>query len=151
MSAPIDLADLIRTRFMTAPAEGELTVQQDITAVPVIVDRQKNIQSEITKAVAKARGSAITILWDQFDIFDDAAEEPPLNLSYRIMLYSKPIISGDDLLADDVLVSMIRRLWHWRPNGEGSVHYEAKIRPGGIVPDKTFLIYDFDVEFLKTI
>lgn len=148
MSKALDLAETIRTRLLTAPVttgpRPELATAVDLTPLSIIVDRQKNVLSAVTAAVAKAGGTAITILWQGFQTADENAMTPRLDHRYTIFVWSKPIIAGDDLTADDVMDSIVNRLWHWVPGG-GHAFKEAKVKNGGLVPNPKFLIYDCEV------
>lgn len=146
MSVPLDVADLIRTRLVTTPAAGELATVIDLAAIAesVIVDRQKAILGEVSKALAKVGGTAVLILWQDYRIVDENAARPRLEHSYNITVWSKPVLAGDALAADDVMQSIIARLWHWNPSG-GHAFGEAKLRQGGLVPHKSYLIYDLEV------
>ena len=147
MSKAADIADLIRTRLITAPAVGEIETPVDLTDLPadsVIVDKQKDILTMASKAVAKAKGTAIVILWDGHAIADKNAKRPRMDLSFTVSVWSRPVISGGVLAADDVMESIINRLWQWVPQG-GHPNNEVVIRPGGLVPHKSFLIYDCGV------
>jgi len=151
MSTALDLADLIRTRLITAPTGSELTTEVDLTDLDVIVDRQKNILSEVAKAVGKAKGTAVVILWDGYRSEDDNGTSPRLANSYQIRVYSKPVIAGANLTADDVMESIMKRLWHWQPVAGDPYFNEAKIRDGGLVPDKSFLVYDLTVTISRNL
>lgn len=144
MSRALDHAELIRTRFLTAPTAGEIPTALDITGVDVIVDRQKNILSDVSKAVAKAAGTAIVILWDGWQVADKNARTPRLAHRYTITVWSRPILAGAALAADEVMESVLKRLWHWRPDG-GHAFGEAMPGNGGLVPHKSYLIYDCEV------
>jgi hypothetical protein len=144
MSKALDIADLLRTRLITAPSTGELATPQDITAVPVIVDRQKDILSSVSVAVGKTSGCAITILWRGFAAVDDNSHRPAVENAYVINVWSKPVIAGGNLTADDVMQSVLLRLWHWVPGG-GHSNRECRVKNGGLVPHKSFLIYDCEV------
>jgi hypothetical protein len=145
MSRALDIADLIRTRLLTAPVEGELPTPLDITGVDVIVDRQKDILTEVTKAVSKAKGTAIVILFEGFKTGDEDASRPELEHTYNVCVWSRPIIAGAALPADEVLESVILRLWQWIPEGGPHHHREAQVTNGGLVPDRKFLKYDCEV------
>jgi hypothetical protein len=54
------------------------------------------------------------------------------------------VIDGENRPADNVMESMVNRLWHWVPDG-GHAHGEAEVRNGDMVPDNQFLIYDCEV------
>lgn len=150
MSKAFQHAELIRTRLLTAPAQGELETTIDITGVEVIVYRQKKIQSEIDAAVAKAKGTAIVILWQGFRTLEKNAHRPRLAQTYNVSVWSKPIIAGDALTADDVMESILLRLWHWTPTG-GHAFGEAEVSDGGLVPDNKFLKYDCEVAIPTTL
>jgi hypothetical protein len=151
MSKALDMAELIRTRLLSAPTGSERTTPVDLTDVDVIVDRQKNILSMISLAVSKAKGTAIVILWDGFRSEDGEQASPRLVNSYQIRVYSKPVIAGDNLLADDVMESIILRLWQWRPVAGDAYFNEARIVDGGLIPDKAFLVYDLQVTLSRNL
>lgn len=144
MSKALDHAELIATRLATAPATGERETTVNLPAIDIIVDRQKNVLSDITKAVAKAGGTAIVILWQGFTTIDKNASAPRLAHRYTITVYSKPVIAGDDLAADDVMESVIQRLWQWIPAGYHA-NGEVEVQNGGMVPDRSYLIYDCEI------
>lgn len=144
MSQALDHADLIRTRLMSAPANGELATPLDITGVPVIVDRQKDIAAEVTKAVSKTKGTAVVILWTGWKVADKNTRTPRLAHTYKISVVSNPVLAGGALAADEIMQSILLRLWHWRPTG-GHVHGELEVGNGDLVPNDSFLIYECDV------
>lgn len=147
MSKALDIADLIKNRLLAAPLPGEIATPADLTALApdgIIVDRQKDILTAVKVRVAKALGTAVVILWDGHAVADPNARRPAMDLSYTIRVYSKPVLAAGDLAADDVMESVINRLWQWVPQG-GHPHREARLQPGGLVPDRVFLIYDCGV------
>ena len=146
MSAALTHADLIRTRLLTAPAGDDLPTVADLTGLTVIVDRQKNIGSEISTTMAKGAGNLIVILWNGPDqVLDANAHRPRIAHNFRISVWSVPILKQNLPPADDIMDSIIARLWHWRPD---SVHCfsEVTLKPGGMVPNTSYLIYDLDVQ-----
>jgi hypothetical protein len=145
MSSFLNTADAIQTRLMTVPVAGELPTPLDITEVAVIVDRQKNILSDVTKAVAKAKGTAVVILWTGFVTLDKNTRRPRLANRYNITVWSRPVLAGAALPADEVMESVILRMWQWRPQAGGHAHGEAEVKDGGLVPDAKFLKYDCEV------
>ena len=144
MSSALDIADLIAARLATAPATGELATVLDITHLPVIVDRQKSIVSDIAKGVGKAGGTAITILWQGFSTVEKNTSRPRLAQRYTLTVWSKPVIAGEDLAADDVMQSIITRMWRWIPGG-GHCFAAAEITRGGLIPDAKYLVYDCEL------
>lgn len=147
MSQALDIADLIRTRLLTAPVTGEPSTPVSLPTLGedgIIVDRQKDIATMVKIQIAKAIGTGVTILWDGHAVRDFNASRPDMDLSYTIQVISKPVITAGAFPADDVMESIILRLWQWVPGG-GHANRECKIQPGGIVADRSFLIYDLGV------
>jgi hypothetical protein len=144
MSASLDMADLIRTRLLTAPTSSEMATSVDLTAMEVVIYRQTPIVSQITAAVAKASGGVILITWEGFRIPDGNTARPRLANRYNVSVWNKPIIDNNARPADEVMESILLRLWHWVPAG-GHSHGEVEIRTGDMVPDKNFLIYDLEI------
>lgn len=152
MSKAMDIADLIVARLKAAPAPGELATATDITGLDAIVYSQQNISTKITAAVGKASGTAITIVWDGHTTTEENAKKPRMAYSYTIEVISKPIIAGDELKADEVMESIIQRLWQWNPGGAtGPSYNEAQVRGGGLVPDTKYLKYDLEVVIPATL
>jgi hypothetical protein len=144
MSASLDMADLIRTRLLTAPITGELATSVNLTTMEVVIYRQTPIVSQITAAVAKATGGVILITWEGFRIPDGNTARPRLANRYNISVWNKPIIDNNARPADEVVESIINRLWQWVPGG-GHAYGEVEVRSGDMVPDKNFLIYDLEI------
>jgi len=144
MSKALDHADLMAARISSAPAAGEEPTTIDITHVPCVVDRQKDILSVINEAVARDSGIAIVILWQGFTTLDQDSPNPRIANRYTVTVYSQPVIAGANLPADNVMESVIQRLLGWVPAGN---HYNdrAQINNGGMMPDRSLLIYDCEV------
>lgn len=159
MSKINDTAELIRTRILTAPLASELPTLVDLTLLyqpnedptlhvdAVIVNRQKEIQSKIALVQAKARGTVIVIQWDQHTPDQKNAGSPNLTYTYSVQIWSKPVLGEGDFPADDVFESILARLWHWQPGaaeaGKGIAHREVQATAGGVMPNKSFMIYEF--------
>lgn len=144
MSKALEISELMRVRLLTPPGEGEIETNLDLTRLDVIVDRQKEILSEVAKAVAKVSGTAIVIFYEGFRTEDEDTARPRLGQRYNVCVWSKPVLAGANLPADDVLENVILRLWQWIPLE--SHHFgEAKIKDGGLVPDTKYLKYDCEV------
>ncbi len=144
MSAALDMADMIRNRILTAPTGGEIATTVDLTRIDVIIDRQKPVLSLIKAAVAKATGTAIVITWQGFQVPDQNTSRPRLSHRYNIAVYSKQVIDGENRPADNVIESIVNRLWHWVPDG-GHAFGEAEVINGDMVPDNSYLVYDCEV------
>ncbi|MDP3850099.1 MAG: hypothetical protein Q8Q59_06335 [Luteolibacter sp.] len=144
MSKAIDMADLIRNRLLTRPAVGEMATSVDLTHIDVIIDRQVAVLSKVKEAVAKASGCAIVIVWTGFQVDDKNLGRPRLSHRYTITVWSKQVVDQGNRPADNVIESIVLRLWHWVPDG-GHAFGEAEVINGDMVPDKSYLIYDCEV------
>ena len=144
MSAALDIADMIAARLAIAPAAGELATVLDLTGLSIVVDRQKNIASDIAKGVGKAGGTAITILWQGFSADEKNTARPRLIQRYTLTVWSKPVLAGEDFAADDVMQSVITRLWRWIPSGS-HCFAATEITRGGLIPDAKYLVYDCEI------
>lgn len=144
MSTPTDMAELIRNRILTPPAADELATLLDLTHIDVIIYRQQSLDAAVAAAVAKTSGCAITIEWAGFRALDSNASRPRIAEVYNILVYSKPIIDDGARPAELVIKSIIKRMWHWVPQG-GHAFDEAVPSSGGIVPSKKYLVYDCEV------
>ena len=137
-------ADLMSDRIKTAPVEGEIETPLDITDLAVLVYEQKAIANKINAAVDKSKGAAIVITWEGFTVLDKNAARPRLAHRYNICVWSSPIIDQGAFPADQIIESLINRLWQWVPGG-GHAFGEAEVKDGGIVPDPKFLKIDCEV------
>lgn len=137
-------ATLISTRLKTAPVTGEIATPLNITAVDVVIYEQKAIASQINAAIAKTTGCAIVINWEGYTTLDQNAARPRMAHRYNICVWSRPIIDQGNYPADQVIESIINRMWHWVPGG-GHAHGEVEVKDGGIVPDAKFLKIDCEV------
>lgn len=144
MSKAIDNAEAIKDRLKAAPLAHEIATPLDITGLDIIVDRQKNILSEIAKAVAKTKGTAIVIAWLGYKTLDANARTPRMGNLYNVCVWSKPVIEAGNYPADEVIEAVINRLWQWVPGG-GHAFGEAEVTGGGLVADTKYLKYDCDI------
>lgn len=144
MSVSLDHAVLIQNRLATAPVAGELTTALDITGVPSNVDRYGAILGDIQAAVQKAAGTFISILWDGWTTLDGNASSPRIGCRYTIAVWARTVREPTALAPDDVMEAIMRRMWHWIPAGK-TVRGEVQMGAGGVVPNKSFLVYDLEV------
>lgn len=136
MSGWLDMAAAIQTRLESlALMEG----------IPVVIDRQLNINSTVTKAVGKASGACVTILWNGAAVQVDS--EPLVSFpSYQVRLYTRPIIrDGDEaaVKADDLVEAILCALHDWHPDAQA--HSDSHLKTSGevdMLPSASFLIYE---------
>lgn len=137
-------AGLIKTRLQTAPAAGEIPTPLDITAVGVVIYEQQVLAAAIDAEVKKTTGCAIIIVWNGWTVLDKNASTPRLAHRYNVCVWSKPVIAANAYPADQVMESILNRLWQWVPVGYHAFG-EAQVQDGGLVPDAKYLKYDVDV------
>jgi hypothetical protein len=144
MSGALHLATHLRERLLTAPSGAESATPADLTRLDVIIDRQTPVLSLIQKAIAKTAGCAIVIVWGGFTVGDPNTSSPRLTQRYILTVWSRQVMDPGNRPADSVVESIIRRLWHWIPEGSHASG-EARVTSGSMVPDETYLVYDLEV------
>jgi len=135
MSRVLDIAELIKARLESRPA---------LAGVDIVVDRQKDLATVVSKGVGKAKGCCVTILFEGFQVPDRNTPGPQVRPRYTLRVWSRPIIK-DDLPADEVVEEIARALHHWIPEGLHA-YGEMTVTGGDLVPDKTWLIYEIETE-----
>lgn len=132
----LDLSDAIATRL------GDVAA---LAGVDIIVDRQKDLATEVNKAVAKAKGAAIVILWAGSENEDEAAGGPRLACDYEITVVCRPVIRGEATPADELVEAVCKSLHHWLPEAGGIDSYQRMIvRRVGLFPDTRLLVHQID-------
>lgn len=135
MSTFLDKADEIADRLRAVTR---------LESVEIIVDRQKDIAAEFAKAMGKAKGGVIIILFDGYRPNDEDVAESVLISSYSITIWTKPILRGDQAPADDIVEETHRALHGWKH--DFYCQHNAIVRSGRIIPDQRFLIHELQLE-----
>lgn len=131
----LETATLIQDRLLADTA---------LAGQAVLVDEQKDIQSQIDQKIEKL-GGCVVIHFDGFVVLDKNASTPRLGARYTLDVWSVPILAEESAMpAAEVMAAVIRRLWHWVPDG-GHAFGEVQIGNGGLVPNRTYLVYDLEV------
>jgi hypothetical protein len=138
MSKIITIAQAMKERIETLDLEG----------VTVVVDRQKDILSEIAKNTSKAGPLAVVILFEGFSNPDGRESGlPSVIRRYSVSLYAKPILKSDEQLpADDVLEQVAEVLHDWYPDEVVPGFVGIVVTGGDFRPDSKHLVYDLDIE-----
>ena len=124
MSAFYDTADAIAARLQADAA---------LAAVPVVVDRQRDIASELKKAIGKQTGQGILIVtWTGGTNSDEMKAEPCLAGAFTVTGFFKPVIRRGDPAADDIIEAVCKRLHDWRPVDGG--HFHTRMIVKGVDP-----------------
>jgi hypothetical protein len=134
----MDIADAIKAR---------LEAQAALAGVDVIVDRQKDLAAILAKSVGKAKGSAITILWEGFDVPDSNTSGPHIRSRYTLRTWSRPVLAQENTPADELVTAICTALHHWIPEGLHAFG-EMTITGGDFTPDSKWLIYEVDAEVM---
>lgn len=150
MSKISKIAEKIVERLGSARTETELSTPIDISGIPVIFDRQTDIRSKVDRKMEEASGAVLTLLYQGWRIEDENASRPRVMQIYTLELHARYILLQDDInggakWADDVIESVILRLWHWRPELD-HVYGECKPGDGDMLPDQRRLSYSCNVE-----
>lgn len=130
MSKFYDTADLIAAHLKTVDLLGSL---------PIVVDRQKDIASELRNAIAKQSGCLILVTWAGAPNDDQSADGPRFLSRYTVTLFSKPVIRLGETAADDIMEAIATALHDYRPTG--NFHDRLVITGIDPVPDDELLIY----------
>lgn len=130
MSKFYDTADAIAAHLKTVVSLAKL---------PIVVDRQKDILSELKSAIAKQSGCLILVTWAGAPNDDQSADGPRFASRYTVTLFSKPVIRHGETAADDIVEAIATALHDYRPNG----NFHDRVVVTGIdpVPDEELLIY----------
>lgn len=135
MSPFMERAEEIQARFASLAA---------LEGVDVLVDRQKDITSEVAKSVAKAKGAMVAVLWAGGKPVD--GDPLVMDALYEVRIYAKPVIRGEETPADEMAAAMIPAIHDWQ--ADATAHCDWDFRVTGdldLIPDKNFLFYFFPV------
>ncbi|BCU75986.1 hypothetical protein [Luteolibacter sp. LG18] len=149
-------AALIQARLATAPLvdeeHRELPTPVDITGVDFVYARQALPVDKVAEIIGRTKGVVISMTYTGWSPLDAAQKRPRITKHYELTVWSRPLVleSGEEakadgaLYADDVMDSVIIRLWKWRPE-EDHVNGEVEMKGGDQVPDKRFLLYSGEI------
>lgn len=141
MSKHLAIAEEIKGRLDLHFDDQAEEYDVPLQGVDVIVDRQKDILSMVNVSVAKATGCAVTILWTGFG----RATTGERTGNYMIRVWSKPIITGENKAADEIVERIDHVLNEWVPpsaSGNGHCHYKMIGSGADLAPDRSYLIYE---------
>ena len=105
MSALYDTADALVAR---------LKEHLLLADVPVIVDRQKDVLSELRKAIGKQTGCLIVVAWTGSPNFDEASAKLRLASTFSVTGFFKPVINDKQTPADDIMEAVAIHLHDWK-------------------------------------
>jgi hypothetical protein len=136
MSAFLDKADEIADRLRSVT---------QLESVEIIVDRQKDIAAEFTKAMGKVKGGVIIIFFEGFQ--PDSGEYPQsddtLISSFSVTIWTKPILRRGQPPADDLVEAVHTSLHGWK---QDECRLRSVVKQGRIINDPRYLIHELQVE-----
>ena len=124
MSQFYDTAEAIAAHLATITALAD---------VPVVVNRQKELESELRKALGKQAGCLAVISWAGSPNEDLSADGPLFKSSYTVHLFSRPILRSGQTPADDLMEAMATALHDHRLTAGGA--YRDRLVVTGIEPE----------------
>lgn len=108
--------------------------------VSVVVNRQKDIETEVNAAVGKAGGSLLFV--DLVSGRPVEAGSLSFEHTYLLSLWSLPVLAkaGDDP-ASEKLATLITELSHWKPDATKQPLKRFEVIEWDKTPSKTYQIY----------
>ena len=109
-------------------------------SVRVVVNRQKDIEAEVSAAVGKAGGSLLFI--DLLRGQPESEGSTAFDHTYLLSLWSLPVLAQPDSKpASEKLATLIRELNLWKPLPTAQPLSRFHIAEWGITPSQTYQIY----------
>ena len=144
MSQFLNIADEIKTRLDAVFTDAAHAYAVNLAGVTVIVDRQKDISSEVNKAVGKSSGACVTILFTGHDRQPKSDERVA---NYVLTIYSRPVMLAGAKAADDIIDRIDAALNYWQPASASGGHhsfYDLDGDGSNLIPDRNFLVYEMN-------
>ena len=135
MSAFLDKADEIKTLLDGVSA---------LSSVEVIVDKQKDIAAEFAKAIQKAKGGVIIILFDGYEPNDLDVNDSTLISSFSITIWTQPILRGTNPKNTDLVEATHKALHDWQH--DAFCQNNAQVLLGRLIPNPKFLIHELTLQ-----
>lgn len=117
--------------------------------VPVLVDRQKELATELRLALGKQNGALAVVSWAGASNDDLTAEGPQLKCSYTVTLFSKPVIKTNEIPADDVMEAMATALHDYRLISTDPHRHRLLVAGIEPIPHEELLIYQLTLTALR--
>lgn len=138
MSKAIEIAEAMVKR---------LNAQIALREVTAMVDRQKDMASELQKRVLQAGGIVVSVLYEGFSNPNGSATgNASVTRRYTVSVYAKPILlDAYSSPADTIVERVARALHNWDIAENSADAAEILVTDCDLTPDRTFLVYDLDV------
>lgn len=129
---------------------SRLNAQIPLTGVTAIAARQKDLSTDLSIKVLKAGGACIVV---QFEGFTNpsAIASGAVNVTrrYTASIYTRPIMNDGEISADDVVEFVAAKLHNWELDEDRTSGAEIMVTSCDVIPDKTYLIYQLDIDVLS--
>jgi hypothetical protein len=106
---------------MLAPADAladYLAMVEGLSDIPVIVGRQKDLESEINEAVAKATGAAIMISLEGWNVIIPDSSDCHLNAEFSLSIWTTPVLYPGATEESVILGLLISAMQRYTPDPE---------------------------------
>lgn len=131
-------ADYLATYLESVPA---------LDGVPVLVDREHNIESAVLEALNRAQGRLILISWTGWPAPQEGGG-PLLTLEHTVSLITLPTFleqAGLDTF-DTLLSALVGAVHHWSPDSTDGAYCQRhwRVGAGRLLTSPDFLVWTFD-------
>jgi hypothetical protein len=123
MSKFYDQADEIAAVLSEVPS---------LEGMKIVVDRQHDLLSELSKVVGRQTGNLILVAWAGGKNQDESGDRPRIESAFTVTIFSKPIIRKGEIPADDIAEVIASTLHDWRP--VSSLGFDERLVVTGIYP-----------------
>jgi hypothetical protein len=114
----------------------------ELAGVTVIVNRQKDLETEINQAVANASGAALLVEPVSGQPSDRSSKTLVFDNRYMLSLWSLPLLRADDAYtASQRTVAIMAAMHHWQPAPTKQALKRFEVTAWQIQPDEQYLIY----------
>lgn len=118
-----------------------------LTTTNVIVDQQKDIDNEVSKAMNTANGLACVIGAPEWENTNPDMPGPRLSVLLRLLFQFRPIISDvNNDAAHDIIEDVMQYMHLLTLTPRNHMCEEFKVLNGALIPDPEYLSYAIDVE-----
>lgn len=141
MSRWLDRSDALKAHIEATVPACSPALPEDVR-VAVIVDRQKEILTEVAQAVSAAYGAAVVILWTGGRNPQPENETLHLGGNYAITIRTLPVLRGENIPADELAELVAVAAHGWNPDGQPQRTKRMAVLNVELVPDQSLLVYE---------
>jgi hypothetical protein len=129
---------------------ARLNAHLQLAGVTAIVSRQKELANEVERKVLKAGGAAIIVQFEGFTNPNGAVSgQVTVTRRYTASIYTRPIMRDGETPADEVVEFVAKTLHNWEMDENATQAAEIQVTGCDVLPDKSYLIYQLDIDCLS--